>query len=155
MTCLGPGIVMLRSGMAWLFGTSWYWQTWTRTKRRPTRGQARLASAAPRVAARDRRLFCSLYPVDKMRLRTLPRLAWWRKEAVLQRPSPSPWIARAPPHRSCRRWSLEEKCQDDMHAYYVTRWVKFGIQKIVPLRKRSREILLAVGEWGKGQREME
>jgi hypothetical protein len=54
----------------------------------------------------------------------------------------------------CRRWSLEERCQDDVHAYSVARWVKLGIQKIVPLRKRVERDSFGsrrMGERAKGE----
>jgi hypothetical protein len=146
---------MLRSGMDRLFGTwnvnveIWngltFWDLVVLTKRKLARSGARPADRhvwrplvqGSRLVTADSFALSTRWTKCGFGLfRVLPG-GEGRKEAVLQRPSPSPpWIAVLLLIDPCRRWSLEERCQDDMQACSVTRWVKLGIQKIVPLRKR-------------------
>jgi hypothetical protein len=146
---------MLRSGMARLFGTwnvnveIWngltFWDLVVLTKRKLARSGARpadrhvwrpLVQGSQLVTADSFALSTRWTKCGFGLFRVLPG-GEGRKEAVLLRPSPSPpWIAVLFLIDPCRRWSLEERCQDDMQACSVTRWVKLGIQKIVPLRKR-------------------
>jgi hypothetical protein len=146
---------MLRSGMDRLFGTwnvnveIWngltFWDLVVLTKRKLARSGARPADRhvwrplvqGSRLVTADSFALSTRWTKCGFGLfRVLPG-GEGRKEAVLQRPSPSPpWIAVLFLIDPCRRWSLEERFQDDMQACSVTRWVKLGIQKIVPLRKR-------------------